>query len=497
MTMSTIWSGHGRDLINTIFLATGALLGGFDIGGLHWLWVILTALVAWVLLSGSSRRERAIAAALNNTLVMLADPQPAPTSMQDSMARLLVVLQGKVESVQRMNVLASELTISAGTLVSGFTEAIGTADRQSELAVNSMVEVQGMAERARATSGEAIALASATTDARNQVSGGGEQVQQVAAAMVDLANVVTGVGEEFDGVRHQIARISEIVAIIRSIAGQTNLLALNAAIEAARAGEQGRGFSVVADEVRKLAESTGDATLGVGEIIALIGDGIDRLEQRLAQARQEATEGVKQADDACGVLRGIAGTAQNTVSAVEEIAQRASVEVQKTGQLLEDSGGVARLASELDNRVNDCNAGLRQLMLGLVDLKVLANKIDVSRNSLASMIDAIEEVRAHNIMVLNARATSQMLPHIERIRSLDTEIDHLLERAQLDDGAGGGARKAHFTHLRDALNGYRVLRDELLNAAQGGKLKQIRERTTPLIRNAYLKVKEACVTLSA
>lgn len=301
--MSTIWSGHGRDLINTIFLATGAMLGGFDIGGLHWLWAIVTALVAWVLLSGSSRRERAIAAALNNTLALLADPQPAPTNMQDSMARLLVVLQGKVEAVQRMNVLASELTISAGTLVSGFTEAIGTADRQSELAVNSMVEVQGMAERARATSGEAIALASATTDARNQVSGGGEQVQQVAAAMVDLANVVAGVGEEFDGVRHQIARISEIVAIIRSIAGQTNLLALNAAIEAARAGEQGRGFSVVADEVRKLAESTGDATLGVGEIIALIGDGIDRLEQRLAQARQEATEGVKQADDACGVLK--------------------------------------------------------------------------------------------------------------------------------------------------------------------------------------------------
>ncbi|HEY0287198.1 MAG TPA: hypothetical protein VGC62_09350 [Pseudomonas sp.] len=60
--------------------------------------------------------------------------------------------------------------MSTITLVLGFTEAIGTADRQSALAVNSMVEVQGMAERARATSGEALALAWATTNARNQVS---------------------------------------------------------------------------------------------------------------------------------------------------------------------------------------------------------------------------------------------------------------------------------------------------------------------------------------
>ncbi len=100
-------------------------------------------------------------------------------------------------------------------------------------------------------------------------------------------------------------------------------------------------------------------------------------------------------------------------------------------------------------------------------------------------------------MVLNARATAQMLPHIERIHALDTEIDRWLGQAQLCGRPGDEQRRADFSHLRGALDSYRVLRDELLDAARAGKLKQIREHVTPLIRNAYLKVKDACVTLSA
>ncbi len=478
---------YPKDWIVTLLLAGVAILCGLDALALRWLWAALLVPASLVLLTGVVRREYAIKARIDGLRALLDDPQEISGNAQASLERLQLVLQGKVEAVKHMSKLACDLTVATGTLVSGFTEAVATADQQSAMARDSMGRVENMSEQARATLEQALTLADASARARDQVSGGGEQVRQVAGAMLDLSANVTAVGDEFDGVRRQVGRIGEIVAIIQGIAGQTNLLALNAAIEAARAGEQGRGFSVVADEVRKLAESTGNATLSVGEIISLIVQGIDRLDQRLAGARRGTDEGVMRSTEAAEMLSGIAETAQGTVTAVQGIADYADSQAQTAGQLLNDSSVVARLAGDLDSKVNDCNKGLRDLMMGLVELKALANRIDVKRDASSALLEAVEETRAHNIMVLNAKTTAQMLPHIQRIHKIDEEVDALLRQTPGDSA---------ITQLRTALISYREVRDSMLKAAQGGTLEQERARCLPLVRDAYIRVKNACAALA-
>jgi len=88
--------------------------------------------------------------------------------------------------------------------------------------------------------------------------------------------VVHEVVQTMKGINESSQRISEIIAVIDSIAFQTNILALNAAVEAARAGEQGRGFAVVAGEVRSLASRSAEAAR---EIKTLISASVERVEQ--------------------------------------------------------------------------------------------------------------------------------------------------------------------------------------------------------------------------
>ncbi|WP_310603210.1 methyl-accepting chemotaxis protein [Anaerosporobacter sp.] len=78
--------------------------------------------------------------------------------------------------------------------------------------------------------------------------------------------------EEMSELNNKTKEVTNIVNIIKGIAGQTNLLALNASIEAARAGEAGKGFAVVASEITSLAEQTKTAT----EQIAIIVDELEK-----------------------------------------------------------------------------------------------------------------------------------------------------------------------------------------------------------------------------
>lgn len=85
-------------------------------------------------------------------------------------------------------------------------------------------------------------------------------------------------------------KISEITAVIDSLAFQTNILALNAAVEAARAGEHGRGFGVVASEVRKLSLDSAQSARDIRDLIASSGEQVRAGQALVGQARRQSGE---------------------------------------------------------------------------------------------------------------------------------------------------------------------------------------------------------------
>ena len=221
-----------------------------------------------------------------------------------------------------------------------------------------VAEVEHQAEQVHAVSARSNQAVSGqrgqieqVATAMNQMSATAQEVARSAAAAVNSAHGVNretvsgrelvesqqgsiaGLAAEIDqsvGVINQLVsdsqQISQVLEVIKSIAGQTNLLALNAAIEAARAGEQGRGFAVVADEVRTLAKRTQQSTEEIDQMISRLQGGVEAAVRAMDSSHQMAAGTVGQSQQVQQALVNILGAMGSIVEQNQQIA--AAVEQQ-------------------------------------------------------------------------------------------------------------------------------------------------------------------------
>jgi len=182
------------------------------------------------------------------------------------------------------------------------------------------------------------------------------QVGGSVAIAGEAVNSIERTKETIGGLSDVAARISDVVGLIRTIAGQTNLLALNATIEAARAGEAGRGFAVVASEVKTLATQTAKATEDItAQILAV---------QQVAGNAVAAVRDVGQTIDRMNEISTIVAAAieqQGTViGEMSRGTDKTAIGAREVSRQMSDVAAAAQTTSQSATAVLDLAAGVNR-----------------------------------------------------------------------------------------------------------------------------------------
>jgi methyl-accepting chemotaxis protein len=224
-----------------------------------------------------------------------------------------------------------------------------TANIELATAIESAVNVMASAAtELNSSSSSMTAISSEGTSKTNTVAAATEELSASIAEIArqlgitqDNTHRAKGQADQtmitVDGLASTVAKISEVVGLISSIAQQTNLLALNATIEAARAGEAGRGFAVVASEVKALAMQTANAT---GDITDQI-KGIQSATSQVVDANKAIAATIVSINE---TSTAVAAAVEEQSAATREVAENiaeVAVAAAETGRITNDVGGAA------------------------------------------------------------------------------------------------------------------------------------------------------------
>lgn len=213
-----------------------------------------------------------------------------------------------------------------------------------------------------ATSVERIADDSATAAHAGYASVGEalEAMENIRRRVADISGKTLLLGE-------RSRRISEVLNLIKEIAGEIHLLAVNAAIESAAAGEHGKRFAVVASEVRRLAERTRDSAEEIKAIVGEIQSATHSSVLATEEGVKEVESGVALATGARGSLEQIMQMVDRTTSAIRQITLATQQQQSASEQISQTMREVAVVTSE-------AAAGMKQSAAAVGELNVLADQ---------------------------------------------------------------------------------------------------------------------------
>ena len=254
-----------------------------------------------------------------------------------------------VSGVQAMSVGTGEINTASNDL----------ARRTEEQAANleeTAAAISETTERVKET-------ASATQDARDAIGSATQKAK-------DGSQTVNEAVSAMDLIEKSSEKISNIIAVIDSIAFQTNLLALNAGVEAARAGETGKGFAVVASEVRALSQRCTEAA--------------DEVKGLILESGGHVQAGVKLVKNSGEAFASISHEVEALSGSIEEIASSSQMQAESLSQITSVVGDLDRSTQQNAAMAEECTAAAASLAR---EAQALGEHIDQFRTSAQAKLD--------------------------------------------------------------------------------------------------------------